>query len=99
MDAVTVGAPIRMAIMGTDPPFNMIINGQPDGYEVELARRFAMSIINITEERQKTIIQVPYFKSKVVAMYLKSDPAQSASAGRGFRRRHNQSVSSQQIIR
>lgn len=112
VDAVTVGAPIRMAIMGTDPPFNMIINGQPDGYEVELARRFAlsigrpldiavmdfgailpglvsnkldmaMSIINITEERQKTIIQVPYFKSKVVAMYLKSDPAQSASAGRG----------------
>lgn len=30
--------------MGTDPPFNMIINGQPDGYEVELARRFALSI-------------------------------------------------------
>ena len=114
--SVSEGKPIRLAVMASDPPFNMMLNGQPDGYEIELARRFAlsinrpleilimdfgaiipglvsgkvdmaMSIINITEERQKAVIQVPYFESKIVIIYKKAsassaeEPEESGIAG------------------
>lgn len=110
VEAVTTGVPIHLAIIGGNPPFNMVMNGQPDGYEVELARIFAlkvgrplevsimdfgavlpslvsnkidmaMSIINVTEERQKMVIQIPYFHSKVIAIYKKVDDSQVQEAG------------------
>lgn len=38
------GEPVKVAIMPTTPPFNFLVNGIYDGYEPELARRFAASI-------------------------------------------------------
>ena len=104
VEKVTDGKPIKLIVMGTTPPFNFVQNGKLDGYEVEMAQRFAlyvgrpleitamefsgfmpalttgmadmaMSVINITEERLKTIYMVPYMSSKVVAMIRKPSEA------------------------
>ena len=100
--AVESGTPFKVALLGTVPPFNFILDGAFDGYEVELMRRFALyakrpvefvamdfgamipslvsgkvdaalSIINQTEERQKIIIQIPYYVSHSVVLVRKSE--------------------------
>ena len=100
VEAVTEGSPIKVAVLTTLPPFNLMLNGSPDGYEPELVRKFALrinrpveflvmdfggvipglisgkldmsvSFIGQTEERQKNIIQVPYFYSHSVAIIRK----------------------------
>ena len=99
--AVESGEPFKVAVLGTVPPFNSMVNGELDGYEVELMRRFALyaerpveflvmdfgavipalvsnkidaalSSINVTEERQKMIIQIPYYESHTYALVRKS---------------------------
>ena len=91
------GEPVKIAILAVIPPFSFMLNGQFDGYEVEMARKFAryigrpvefrnmdfggiipsivtgkvdmaISAISQTPEREKQIIMVPYYESKVVAM-------------------------------
>ena len=91
--AIEYGETFKVAVLGTLPPFNSMVDGVLDGYEVELMRRFALyvkrpvefqlmdfgaiipalisnkidaalSSINVTEERQKMIIQVPYYSSR-----------------------------------
>ena len=91
------GEPVTIAIMAVMPPFSFMLNGQFDGYEVELARKFAryigrpvefrnmdfggiipsiatgkvdmaVSAISQTPEREKQIIMVPYYESRVVAI-------------------------------
>lgn len=39
--AVTEGVPLRLAVSATDSPFNFMLDGMVDGYEVELIRSFA----------------------------------------------------------
>lgn len=99
--AIESGEPIKVAVLGTVPPFNSMVNGVLDGYEVELMRRFAsyakrpvefqvmdfgavipaltsnkidaaLSSICVTEERQKMIIQIPYYESHTYALVRKS---------------------------
>ena len=41
VDVPSDGAPIRVMCMPTFPPYNFMMNAQFDGYEPELARRFA----------------------------------------------------------
>lgn len=100
--AVTEGEPLRIAISGNMPPFSFISGDTYDGYEVELAREFALfvnrpaeitdmdlsailpslqsgktdmviSMLNITEERQKAILMVRYMDSSSVALVRKAD--------------------------
>ncbi len=107
--SVASGTPFKVAVLGTVPPFNFMLDGELDGYEIELMRRFALyakrpvefetmdfgavipglvsnkidaaiSIINQTEERQKMIIQIPYYSSHSVVIVRKDEP----SAGRGI---------------
>lgn len=40
----TLGDPIKIAVMATIPPYNFMMNGGYDGYEIELARLFAKRI-------------------------------------------------------
>ena len=99
--AVESGEPVKVAVLGTVPPFNSMVNGVLDGYEIELMRRFALfvkrpvefqvmdfgamipalisnkvdaalSSINVTEERQKMIIQIPYYSSRSYILVRKS---------------------------
>ena len=106
--AIETGTAIKVAVLGTMPPYNFMLDGELDGYEVELMRRFALyakrpvkfevmdfgavipslvsnkidaaiSIISQTEERQKMIIQVPYYKSHSVVLVRK--PAAKAVSG------------------
>lgn len=44
VEAVTEGDPIRVGFLGSTVAFGFISNGEADGYEVELLRRFALSI-------------------------------------------------------
>lgn len=37
----THGRPIKVGVLGSTPQFSMFINGELDGYEIELVRRFA----------------------------------------------------------
>ena len=105
--AVEYGEPFKVAVLGTLPPFNSIEDGELDGYEIELMRRFAfyakrpvefvimdfgamipalisnkidaaLSSINVTEERQKMIIQVPYHSSHSYVLVKKSRDCGSA---------------------
>ena len=98
--AADSGTPIKVAVLGTVPPYNFMLDGELDGYEVELMRRFAfyakrpvefevmdfgaiipslvsnkidaaISTIARTEERQKMIIQVPYYTSHTVVIIRK----------------------------
>lgn len=39
--AVGDGEPLKVATSGTESPFNFMLNGEIDGYDVELMRRFA----------------------------------------------------------
>ena len=109
IEAVKEGKPIRLGVNGVLPPFNFMLNGKLDGFEVELGRRFAswvgrpvkistmdfgafipaltsgtidmvLSMVNITEERQKSIIQVPYMESTIVALVRKSGEAGTGSS-------------------
>lgn len=117
----TEGKPIVVAIMATIPPFNFMLDGQFDGYEIELVRRFAqyagrpvefrnmdfggiipslsagkadmaIAAISQTEERQKQIIMVPYYESKVIALVHKAtenateNAADAAAQGHGKRK-------------
>ncbi len=105
--AVESGEPIKVAVLGTVPPFNSMVNGELDGYEIELMRRFALyaerpvefqvmdfgaiipaltsnkidaalSSINVTEERQKMIIQIPYYESHTYALVRKPQTPKTA---------------------
>ena len=40
----TLGDPIKVAVMATIPPYNFMMNGGYDGYEIEIARLFAKRI-------------------------------------------------------
>ena len=40
----TLGEPIKVAVMATIPPYNVMMNGDYDGYEIELVRLFAKRI-------------------------------------------------------
>ena len=40
----TLGDPIKIAVMATIPPYNFMMNGGYDGYEIELVRLFAKRI-------------------------------------------------------
>ena len=40
----TSGDPIRVGVLGSTPQFSFYLNGELDGYEIELARRFARAI-------------------------------------------------------
>lgn len=40
----TLGDPVKVAVMATIPPFNFMMNGDYDGYEIELCRLFAKRI-------------------------------------------------------
>lgn len=42
--AVTEGEPIRVATTTGQPPYDCIVNGEIDGYDIELIRLFALSI-------------------------------------------------------
>ncbi len=104
----TLGEPLRVAISGDMTPFNFSSNGDYDGFEVEMMRRFGASIgrpvqfvvmnfgamiaslnagkvdvitsmMNVTEEREKAILMVPYMQSKVVIVYRKPDANAAAS--------------------
>ena len=108
VEAVESGTPVKVAVLGTFPPFNFMLNGELDGYEVELMRRFALyakrpiqfemmdfgaiipslvsnkidaaiSSITQTEERQKVIIQIPYYYSHSVALVRKQDHSPSSA--------------------
>ena len=101
------GEPVKIAILAVIPPFSFMLNGQFDGYEVEMARKFAryigrpvefsnmdfggiipsivtgkvdmaISAISQTPEREKQIIMVPYYESKVIAMVHR--PSEKGSA-------------------
>lgn len=105
--AVKSGKSFKVAVLGTLPPFNSMINGELDGYEIELMRRFALyakrpvefvimdfsavipalisnkidaalSSINVTEERQKMIIQIPYYASRSYVLVRKSQDKKTA---------------------
>ena len=109
---VTEGEPLVVAVMGTVVPFNFILNGQLDGYEVELARNFAyyvsrpvefkmmdfgaiipglssgrfdtaLSLVSITEERQKSVIQIPYHLSHTVGIVRRASTEEAVAAGKG----------------
>lgn len=101
---VKTGTPLKVACMANDVPFEFMLNGVLDGYDVELMRRFAIwlnrpvefstmefssiiptissgkadvavSVINITEEREKIVNMVPYLSSRTVLLYKKNDAA------------------------
>ena len=105
--SVELGEPFKVAVLGTLPPFNSMVNGELDGYEIELMRRFALhakrpvefvvmdfsavipallsnkidaalSSINVTEERQKMIIQIPYYSSRSYLLVRKSQNRKTA---------------------
>ena len=105
--SVESGEPFKVAVLGTLPPFNSMVNGELDGYEIELMRRFALyakrpveflvmdfsavipallsnkidaalSSINVTEERQKMIIQIPYYASRSYLLVKKSQKRETA---------------------
>ncbi|MBQ0024297.1 MAG: ABC transporter permease subunit [Bacteroidales bacterium] len=105
--SVESGEPFKVAVLGTLPPFNSMINGELDGYEIELMRRFALyakrpvefvimdfsavipalisnkidaalSSINVTEERQKMIIQIPYYACRSYVLVRKSQEQKTA---------------------
>lgn len=105
---VKTGTPLRVACMNNDMPFEFMLNGELDGYDVELMRRFALwlnrpvefstmefssiiptistgkadvaiSIINITEEREKVVTMIPYLNSHTVLLYKKTDATPIAS--------------------
>lgn len=38
------GQPIKIAVLGSTPQFSFMVNGELDGYEIELARRFARAV-------------------------------------------------------
>lgn len=104
----TLGEPLRVAITGDMPPFNFSSNGDYDGFEVEMMRRFGASIgrpvqfvvmdfgamiasinagkvdviaslMNITKEREKSLLMVPYMESKFVIVYRKPNTNAGAS--------------------
>lgn len=111
IEVPTEGQPIVVAIMATIPPFNFMLDGKYDGYEIELVRRFAqyagrpiefknmdfggiipslltgkadmaIAAISQTEEREKQIIMIPYYESKVIAMVRRpSDNGEVAAGG------------------
>ena len=104
LQEVKTGTPLRVACMANDVPFEFMLNGVLDGYDIELMRRFAIwlnrpvefstmefpsimptissgkadvavSVINITEEREKVVKMVPYLSSRTVLLYRKTDTA------------------------
>lgn len=115
VEEVTSGTPIKVATLGTVPPYNFVYNGEVDGYEVEMMRHFALyvkrpvefvmmdfgailpslvsnkvdaavSLISQTEERQKSIIQIPYYSShSVVIIRRQTDAAALAEGGNSGR--------------
>lgn len=40
----TEGQPIKVGVLGSTPQFSFYLNGKLDGYEIELARRFARAV-------------------------------------------------------
>lgn len=113
IEAIGKGEPIKFGVNGVLPPFNFMLNGELDGFEVELGRRFALwagrpleimtmdfgafipgltsgtidmvlSMVNITEERQKSIIQIPYIESTIVALVRKPVEAGAKSSNALF---------------
>ncbi|MBQ0096684.1 MAG: ABC transporter permease subunit [Bacteroidales bacterium] len=104
----TAGEPLKVAIMPTMPPFNIMRNGEADGYEPELIRLFAarlgrpieflimdfgalmpsivsrkadaaIAAISLSEEREKMVRMIPYFESKPIYLYKKSEILSAAS--------------------
>ena len=44
IETPTNGKPIRVGVLGSTPQFSFFLNGELDGYEIELARRFARAV-------------------------------------------------------